>query len=351
MAEVALSVRLLGMPEVVRDGRAVRLPSSCTALLALLLLDRGRSYPRPVLAGLLAGDQPEDGSRRRLNTTVWRLRRALEPDDQPRDTVIVTRESGISVSPACRVCLDVERFESALRPRVARPARRWSAEDVAAVAAAVDLYRGDLLPGVYDDWVLGARARLADLHLAALIGLVEWHRAAGRTDRVVEYGERALAREPLREDVHRHLIAAYASAGQRDLATRQFERCRRLLAAELGVDPMPETVALAARVVRGAAAPPAPPTVDIAALIADLEQARSEVARLGQLLERSLAALRRENGPRPPENGARLPEGSTRPPENGARPAENGAESGVRPPDSGGPPQRGDRAVIGVSGR
>ncbi|BCB91059.1 AfsR/SARP family transcriptional regulator [Phytohabitans suffuscus] len=293
MTENKLSVRLLGLPDVARDGRPVRLPLACTVLLAVLLLRRGRPYARPELAGLLAGDGPEDGSRRRLNTTVWRLRRALEPDGQPRDSVIVTRDAAIAISPACQVRLDVERFESALRPRAAGPARLWTASDAAAVAAAVDLYRGELLAGVYDDWVLGVRARLADLYLAGLTGLTEWHRAGGRIDEAAAYGERVLAREPLREDVHRQLMAAYAEAGQPDAALRQYERCRKALAADLGVRPMPETRELAARVRRGTAGPVAPPVLDVPALVAELERARSEVARLAQLLDRSLAALRR----------------------------------------------------------
>ena len=42
----------------------------------------------------------------------------------------------------------------------------------------------------------------------------------------------ALAMEPLREDVHRHLMTAYAAAGRDDLVERQFERCRQVLLDE-----------------------------------------------------------------------------------------------------------------------
>ena len=52
---------------------------------------------------------------------------------------------------------------------------------------------------------------------------------------VTKYGQLALNLEPLREDVHRHLMNAYAAVGRIDLAESQFERCRLLLRQE--VDP------------------------------------------------------------------------------------------------------------------
>ena len=54
----------------------------------------------------------------------------------------------------------------------------------------------------------------------------------------------AVRLEPYRESSHRLLIAAHAAGGNRAEALRAYERCRRLLSEDLGVDPAPETESL-----------------------------------------------------------------------------------------------------------
>jgi DNA-binding SARP family transcriptional activator len=196
---------------------------------------------RPELAEVLTGERAEGAARRRLNTSVWRLRRALEPDGRARSSVVVTQRVGLAISPDCDVCVDVEEFERAHLACARTPVDAWTTQDATTMSDAVDLYRDDLMVGSYEEWVLSERARLTNLHLDGLSRLMRWHRDRGDLERAVSFGERALAREPLREDIHRHLIAAYAAAGQRATALAQFDRCRTLLADELGIEPMPET--------------------------------------------------------------------------------------------------------------
>lgn len=319
-ARPSLTATLLGALSVTRDGRDTPIPASCASLLGFLLLRRGRVLSRGELVRAVVaapGDVvvAEDVARRRLNTALWRLRRALEPDGRARATVVVAGRGSLAISPDCEVWVDAEEFERACRPRIALGVDGWSPRDADAVRVAVDSYAGDLLAGCDDEWVLAERARLATLHLAALARMALWHRRQGDLDGVVRFADRVLAREPLREDVHRLLIGAYAAAGHRDAAARQFERCRALLADELGVDPMPETLAALARAARGGTPITGTPIIgerisgvgadgidiggavrargiDVGAVIRDLEAARAELARLGRLVDRSLDSLR-----------------------------------------------------------
>ena len=60
----------------------------------------------------------------------------------------------------------------------------------------------------------------------------------------IEYTNRLLALEPWQEEAHRQLMTLLARSGQQSAALAQYETCRRILAEELGVEPLPETQAL-----------------------------------------------------------------------------------------------------------
>jgi DNA-binding SARP family transcriptional activator len=57
--------------------------------------------------------------------------------------------------------------------------------------------------------------------------------------------------DPLNEGAHRRLMIAYARAGQRSQALRQFLECRRALVEQLGVEPASETARLQQRILAG----------------------------------------------------------------------------------------------------
>jgi DNA-binding SARP family transcriptional activator len=65
-------------------------------------------------------------------------------------------------------------------------------------------------------------------------------------------GQQILQLDPLREEIHRAVMRLYEESGQRALAVRQYEACRKILVTELGVPPMEETQVLYAQIVRGA---------------------------------------------------------------------------------------------------
>ena len=70
------------------------------------------------------------------------------------------------------------------------------------------------------------------------------HEALDQPKAALRYGDRLLACDPLREDVHRAVIRLQVRLGNRAEAVRQARRCRAVLRSELGVDLAPETAAL-----------------------------------------------------------------------------------------------------------
>ncbi len=245
-----LRLRLLGGCEIrLPDGPARLETAKTRALLAYLLLNPG-AQSRQRLVGLLWGKLPEDRARRNLRRALWNLRRQLHTADHPppfradRETVAFDRTAAYT--------LDVEQFEAAC----ARPDR---------LEEAMRLYRGELLAGLslpdappFEEWLLIERERLRLLALQALQRLVEQLAAQDDLPRALAYARQLLAMEPWREESHRQLMRLLARDGQRSAALAQYERCRRLLREELGVEPAAETTALYHRL-RAGKPPPARP--------------------------------------------------------------------------------------------
>ncbi len=281
-----LELTLLGTPRLTGAGRPVPLSRGTSTLLAYLALSPAGGRPRDVAAAQLFPNCSEHIARRRLSTALWRLR--TEGRDAMGIDLVPTGDADrVQLSPGVGLAVDVSDFERLLGVALSAPPDALSPADVHRLERAVDLHRGPLVESCCDDWVLAERTRLEHLYLTALDTLVVHWGNRENVPSVSRFGELALAMEPLREDVHRHLMAAYARAGRDDLVERQFERCRRMLVDELGADPLPETVALYSRLRCGtdALAP------SLAALVADLEQARRDVVRLAADVDRALTHL------------------------------------------------------------
>jgi hypothetical protein len=142
--------------------------------------------------------------------------------------------------------LDLEAFE-----RVLPPARSPAASDVQALVPVVRLYRGDFLAGLQvpeslelEDWLVQEQERLREAVLGALRDLVDHYLATGGYSLGIFYARRLLELDPLSEETHRELMRLYALSGRRSRALAQFESLETLLAEELDVEPLEETVAL-----------------------------------------------------------------------------------------------------------
>ncbi|HKY04284.1 MAG TPA: bacterial transcriptional activator domain-containing protein, partial [Blastocatellia bacterium] len=57
------------------------------------------------------------------------------------------------------------------------------------------------------------------------------------------YGQMILARDQYQEEVHCQVMEAHVKSGNRAAAIEQFDGLRRMLRRELGVDPLPATIA------------------------------------------------------------------------------------------------------------
>lgn len=262
----ALEIHLFGVARVRHGVAAARerdpLAPGIRSLLGYLLLHRQWPHHRDLLATEFWSDVDDACARNRLRTALWRLRRVLEPDGvAPGSYLLTTRRGEVRFNDRSDYWLDVERFERTaghLTDRSVTP----TASDLAAFEATAEVATNDLLEGSDHPWLVFERERLAQLYLSATARCMERYAELGAVGDAIAAGQRILDRDPLREEVHRTLIRLYLESGQRARSQQQFERCRVLLAEELGVQPLPETVAAAAAVALPAAPSGAPISLD-----------------------------------------------------------------------------------------
>jgi DNA-binding SARP family transcriptional activator len=227
-----LEIRLLGPPEFRRGGRvlpplATRKPQS---LLAFLILHRDRPHSRDELATLFWGDRGEARTRGALSTGLWRIRRLLTDDH------LLAESASVQFNPASPFWFDAAEFEkhlSASKP----PNQERATNDL---RQAVDLYRGDLLEGFYDDWCIEERYCLEALYLDALSWLVACSEVQGDAASAVAYAQKYLAHDPLQENIHLAAMRALVALGDAAGARRQWQFCCEARQQELRAPPSPQ---------------------------------------------------------------------------------------------------------------
>lgn len=205
------------------------------------MVGQGRPIPRDELAEVLWENAPPATWEKALGVLASKLR-------------VVLGELGASTLTAAFGCYRLELPEGSWVDVVAAVEAADEAEaaiardDIEAAkraaALAESLIRGPFLPGEYGTWVEQKRRELAGVRARALSALAEACLRSGETQDSVRWAEQAVEAEPFRESGYRLLMEAHIGAGNRAEALRVYERCRLLLAEELGAFPSPETEAL-----------------------------------------------------------------------------------------------------------
>jgi DNA-binding SARP family transcriptional activator len=243
-----LSVRLFGKFCVQRHEKVVIGIEACKLqeLFSYLLIFRSSPHPRESLAGLLWGDSSTSQSKKYLRQALWQLQSALAPPGKGRGRfpVLSVDPDSVSLNPMREVWLDVAEFERVFSIVKEVAGQHLDPELAKMVEQAVELYRGDLLEGWYQDWCLCERERLQSHYLIMLDKLLSYCEASHKFDTGLNYGLRVLRYDRARESTHRRLMRLYYLAGDRTAALRQYEHCADALNEELGVKPAKRTVAL-----------------------------------------------------------------------------------------------------------
>jgi DNA-binding SARP family transcriptional activator len=263
-------------------------------LLCYLLLNRDRPHHRERLAAVFWGEHSTEAARKSLRNGLWRLRHAFQAAGASADEYVLVDDDSASFSTASPHWLDIEVFETTVARHRSASAQDLTLDQSAELERAVELYTGDLLEGIYEDWCLPDRERLSLLNLNTLAKLMAFHEAHGNYERGLAYGQCLLDRDDTREKIHRRMMRLHWLMGDQYAALEQYRRCEQILREELGVAPADETrqlyqnilhnrLDLSGRPVSFGALNPAPATIDEPSLLT-AERLADRIRRLHAIL-------------------------------------------------------------------
>ena len=227
----SLKISLFGSFHLTIAGEAVSAPRARIAgwVLTLLILRRGGEVDRHWLSETLWTHAEEASALFNLRRNLSELRKMLGS------------ESGRVQSPTPRtLCFDCTGVDCDLI-EFERLTKRG---DYASLKSAVDLYRGELLEGCREEWVLPERTRLEQNYLRTLENLAQHETESGNLHEATQWLKRATLKDPLCERTRCCLMETLGEIGDFAGVEHQYRELRRLLRNELNLEPTAETIAL-----------------------------------------------------------------------------------------------------------
>src|SRR6266540_2224596 len=234
-----MEFRILGPLEVLDDeGRPIPIHRGKEqALLAYLLLHRNELVASERLIDELWAERPPATAPKILQNAVSQLRKALG------EGRLATRPPGyvLRLEPGE---LDLDRFE-----RLAAEGRKTG--DAERLREALAVWRGEPLANLRDElFAQRAALNLEEQRLAVLEDRIEADLAAGRHGELVSELEELVAEHPVRERLYGQLMLALYRGGRQAEALEAYQRARRTLGAELGLEPGPQLQELERRILK-----------------------------------------------------------------------------------------------------
>jgi DNA-binding SARP family transcriptional activator len=262
-----MEFRLWSPVEVVgNDSVLVVRPPQQAAVLAALAVDAGRQVPDATLLSRIWDDEPPAQARRTVHTYLTRIRRTLERAGALEHGVqLAHRGNGYVLEPGSAT-VDLHAFQRLVAE--AQQPGCPAEQRMKLLTEALGWCRGEPLAGVPGAWAAQVRE---SLHQQRLDAVLAWAGAAlrcGRPTETVGPLVDLVGEHPLVESAVAALMRALQATGRSADALDCYERARKRLAEQLGVDPGPALRAAHREVLGGGPQlPPLPAPVRTPALL------------------------------------------------------------------------------------
>jgi len=231
-----INIAVLGPLRLHRAGGPVDISAAMPQrMLALLVARGGEAIHIDALADAMWQGHPPRTARKTLQVYAHRLRRALGGEDRIEFTAGGYR---IQLTPEE---LDAQRFERLIGEAGQAQAAGEPARAATLLDEALDLWHGEAYAGIADlSAVEAERRRLEDSRLGAVEARLAIGLELGHHNELLGRLRTAVAEHPFREGLRALLMLGLYRAGRRAEALELYRETHRLLAEELGVEPVTE---------------------------------------------------------------------------------------------------------------
>lgn len=235
------SICLFGVYPIRVDGEPCFLGISGTTqkLFQYLLLAAGKEIRRELLAEIFWSRSSTERQRSALNSAIWRIKQQLA---EIRGIDLVSTGPTVFLQVAPDVGNDAKELSEIVHgTSLDEP---LDERNVELLYQALNQCDAPFMEGLTSDWVLTEREKMFNIKIRGMTMLMHWRGEQRRYEDALEIGRRLLAEDPFREAAQCEVMWLYVLNGQRAQALRQYKEYCELLRDELGIDPMPETLAL-----------------------------------------------------------------------------------------------------------
>ncbi len=231
-----LEVRFFGGFDVRIDGAPIELPArKAQSLFAYLVMNAGTLHRREKIAGILWPDSDESSARGKLRYALWQLRNAIG------DQFFLTDKLSLGFNQEAAYWFDCAEFE------------KETIEDLSTkeLEKVIALYKGEFLPGFYEDWILRLRDRLHAAYEHRMSMLLQRLSIEKRWSGVLDWGEEWISKAYTPEPAFQALMVAHSQLGDNASAVSVHKRCEQTLDEQLGVEPSELTKMIYAIIMKG----------------------------------------------------------------------------------------------------
>jgi DNA-binding SARP family transcriptional activator len=218
------------------------------AILRYLVAQSDHRATVDTLMSLFWPEDPPEVALRKLQVTVSILRRSLQTEYDPQGGYILCKQGVYQLHPSVGWHSDVEEFLAFYNA-----GRKASGSAAASYyERACSLYRRPfLMEDLYADWSFSRREQLRQIRREMCSALATHYLETRSYEQASRWGTVIIEENRCDEGAYQQLMRIYALEGRRNAALQLFQRCQQVLLEELGMQPLPETVALYQAIIRG----------------------------------------------------------------------------------------------------
>lgn len=241
-----LTIKMLGSIEIYRDPSKPFASDAWTTkrardILCFIASSKNKRASKDIIIDTFWGEADFDVVEKNFHPTVSHIRKALNSKQLLKQNFLLYRDGDYQLNSAFNYSIDTEEFERLIEEGKAAQRNGQLESLLQNYESAIKLYRGEFMQSVYDDWVIERRGLFHKQYLSCLEVLMlsaqqkeNWHHS-------LELAQLILNDDVYREEVHCAIMQAHTKLNNRAAVKDQFEKLKKLLLEELGIEPSERT--------------------------------------------------------------------------------------------------------------